>query len=61
MAARNAAAEKATGTSQADRLKLVIICSVPCCAGERSPNSEAITLPPFRSRPFDRRMKIKKN
>jgi hypothetical protein len=42
-------------------LKSVIICPALYFAGERSSNSEATILPPFRSRPFDRMMKIKKN
>jgi len=61
MAARNNAAEKAASTTQANSLKSVIICPALYFAGERSSNSEATILPPFRSRPFDRTMKIKKN
>ena len=61
MAARNNAAEKAASTTQANSLKSVIIYPALYFAGERSSNSEATILPPFRSGPFDRMMKIKKN
>jgi hypothetical protein len=58
MAARNNAAEKAASTTQANSLKSVIICPALYFAGERSSNSEATILPPFRSRPDEDKEKL---
>jgi hypothetical protein len=60
MAARNNAGGKAASITEATGLRLMIIRPVLYLPGERSSNSTAIILPPFRSRPFDRMMKIKK-
>jgi len=60
MAARNNAGGKAASTTEAG-FKHVIIGSALYLRLGTSSNSQAIILPPFRSRPFDLMMKIKKN
>jgi hypothetical protein len=61
MAARNTAPEKDASTSQANSFEACDHLPDSVGAGKQSPDSEAIILPPFRSRPFDRMMKIKKD
>jgi hypothetical protein len=51
----------AATTADASSLKRVIIWRLSTCAGERSSKSPGDHPAAFRSRPFDRMMKIKKN
>jgi hypothetical protein len=61
MAARNNAGGKAASTTEAGFKHVIIGSALYLMRLERSSNSQAIILPPFRSRPFDLMMKINKN